>query len=207
MRKKGFIITVTGAPATGKSYLVRKLAEFYKGHAIIEGFDEGYFPKRIIEDVKKRHRNLELMVWWRSKLIKEFELAERLSRKGKVVVTDNYWGTNEAYVDMYFKGFERKLMREMAELDWRYLGLGKPDVIIFLTASPKATKEMVKRRDRGYEQNRKFLQVLKRLEKDHAEFFKRRRHSGFILLNRDGLDFGKASDIRKVASLIKRKLQ
>ncbi len=193
----GKIIAVVGAPGCGKSTLVKKLAKHYNGIPVLEGEEKDY-PKRIIDDMANRNRNMELFVWWRNKLVTEMLKARKLSAKGKVVIMDTFWLNNNTYIKAFFKGFEKEIMEDLSELDGKFLP--RPDVILVLSASESKTKEFIKRRNRSFDTSKEFFVWVKIVHAEHQRIFKRIPHTLFV--DRTEMDFDNEADLRKITSAI-----
>jgi len=196
---KGKIIAVVGAPGCGKSFLVRKLAKYYDGVSILEGES---LPKYIMDGLKKRDRNFPLFIWWRNKLVKEMFLAKKLSAR-KTVIMDNFWFTNETYCNYFFKGFERKIAADLSHIDKSLIPY--PDIMLFLKTSQQQTREFVSKRGRSHEIHESFLKMTFLVEKEHGVLLKNLKN--VYLLNREGLDFNKKSDLKIVVDGINKTLK
>lgn len=156
---KGKIIAVVGVPASGKSFLVKKLAQHYKAIAFFEG-EEKDLPKRVTENLKKNIRNLETIVWFRNKLAKEIVKAKKLAQKGRNMILDTFWLSNECDVKSMLKGFEKDIVTELSNFDRKILDY--PNIVIFLKISGQTINNFVKK---GKENLIKEILLLKELLK------------------------------------------
>ena len=193
----GKIISIVGAPGCGKSFLVNKLATYYKGIAILEG-EETDLPKQIIRDLKYRDKNYEVFLWWRNKLAGEMLYAQKIKNSGKIVITDNFWMNNETYIDYFFHGFEKKIMKEISLIDRKLLSW--PDAVIVLSTSLKHTRDIIKTRKRSFENLEKYITMVKSVDLQHKKLFK--NNPRVIFINRTNMDFNKKSDLNRIIKKI-----
>lgn len=193
----GKIISVVGAPGCGKSFLVNKLATYYKGIAILEG-EETDLPKQIIRDLKYRDKNYEVFLWWRNKLAGEMLYAQKIKNSGKIVITDNFWMNNETYIDYFFQGFEKKVMKRISLIDRKLLLW--PDAVIVLSTSLEHTRDIIKTRKRSFENLEKYITMVKSVDLQHKKLFKNNPRAIFI--NRTNMDFNKKSDLNRIIKKI-----
>jgi len=189
------IIAVIGAPGTGKTFLVEKLASYLNASKILEE----NIPKRIIENFQKNIHQTETLTWFRNKCIKDIEKAIELKKQGKIVILDTYWISNELHIPTLVSGFEQEILLKQAYLDKKYLP--SPDLVIFLDASEEKIRELILKRGRDYDTNEKFIQRNISIKKAHDDYLQKNKNS-LIYINRNNLDFNKQQDIKKVINQI-----
>ena len=195
------IIAVIGAPGVGKTFLVKKLARYLNAKTILEDVEE--IPNKIIENFKKDIGQMETILWFRNKCIKDIERALRLKSQRKIVVMDTYLISNELHITTMTSGFEQEILLEQADFDRKYIP--KPDIIIFLDASEDSMRKFIIKRGRDFDTNEKFLQRNFSIRKSHGEYYNKNKDS-LIYINRDKMNFEKKKDIEKIAEKIKRYL-
>ena len=193
------IIAVIGGPGVGKSFFVDKLSKYLKAETIIENVEE--IPEKIIENFKKDIGQIETILWFRNRCIRDIEKALRLKSDGKIVIMDTYLISNELHITTMTSGFEQEILLEQAKFDRKYIL--KPDVVIFLDASENKIKEFTYKRGRDFDTNEKFIQRNLSIKKAHQEYYNKNKDS-IIYINRDNLDFEKEEDIKKVIEKIER---
>lgn len=191
------IIAVIGGPGVGKSFLVNKLAQYLKAETILENVEE--IPEKIIENFKKDIGQMETIIWFRNKCIKDIERALKLKAEGKIVVMDTYLISNELHITTMTSGFEQKILLEQAKFDRKYMP--KPDIVIFLDASENKIRELTLKRGRDFDTNEKFIQRNLSIQKAHRDYYNENKNS-LAHINRDNLDFEKEEDIKKVVEEI-----
>lgn len=194
MKKEiGKIVAIVGAPRSGKSYLARKLAEHFQCRLFLEGEDLD-FPARIKEDIKENIRPLERIIWFRNQQVKKICLAAKHRDQGEMVVVDTFWFSYQLYVDALTKGFERKIIKELADIDRKTMPW--PDKIIFLDISEKNIRKFISLGGRDFDVSEEFIkhQVVP-INKIHRELFGKKIFSDRVIkINRNNLDFNKSKD-------------
>ncbi len=197
----GKIIAIVGGPRSGKSFLADLLAKHYKGVKMLEG-EELDIPKRIIENIEKNIRPLERIIWFRNQAIKRYQKALRLKEEGKIVVLDTFWISYQMYIDTLLKGFEKKLLKEFADIEKKILQW--PDHVILLKLSESGMRELIKRGGRSFDQSEDFIvnQALP-VNKMHDIFFAQSKHAkNLIVIERDNIDFTRPEHLELVTSKI-----
>lgn len=139
---KPMIISVIGAPGVGKSFLVEKLAK--KLGAILISEEGKGLPKRILENFRENIRQMETIIWFRNKLIKEMEKAIELKKQGKLIILDTCLVSNELHITTMTSGFEQEILLKQAKFDREYMP--QPDIIIFLDASEETIRDLTQKK-------------------------------------------------------------
>lgn len=202
---KGKIITIVGAPRSGKSFLAKKLADHYKARLFLEG-EQGDFPARIEEDIKENIRPLERVLWFRTKLANTYLEALKLKNMGHIVILDVFWMSPQMFIDALLNGFERELMWSVAHQDRQLLGY--PDLTIFLKISESGIRKFIKQGGRSFDQSEDFIikQAIP-VNQMHSEFFsKQGPEMKVLIIDRSSLDFDKDVDFKSLLSQIKSNL-
>lgn len=201
--RRGLIIAVIGAPRSGKSFLVRKLAKHFRAHYFLEG-EEGDLPARIREDVAKNTRPLERILWFHNELVNKYLRALALKAKGQIVVLDSFWLSNHMFIDTLLKGFERKIVRDLAAVDREMLGW--PDATIRLKISEEGMRKFIAQGGRTFDRSEEFIrdQALP-VARIYDRFFSKTHIARRVLtVRRDKLDFSKRRDFRRLVEKIER---
>lgn len=193
-RKKGMIIALVGASGVGKTFLTQKLASRLGGTAFIEpGWRE--MPRALQLSLTTQKKLLRLHVWFLKKSLKNSITARVIKKRGGIAVLDTFFLTNQFYADVFLKGDEQKLMKKLISVMDRVIPL--PNIILLLKTQRDFLKKNIQKRGRVYEKNEKNqrgnTEVTKKI---HAYFYKHNKN--VIIIKRDGLDFCKTSDLRKV---------
>jgi deoxyadenosine/deoxycytidine kinase len=201
---KGKIICVVGAPRTGKSFLVKKLAKHYKAKAFYEGEDAD-FPNRIKQDIAKNIRPLERMLWFRNRLANNYRGALTIKNRGGIAISDITYFALNFYIDILTKDpFEREILHALLRLDEKIFGL--PDKIIHLVSSEQKMKDFIKIGGREFDVGEKYFneQVLP-LQNAIRKYLRQLEKTGIVVeINRAKMDFENKDDFKKIIRLLER---
>ena len=168
MKNKGKIIAVVGAPATGKSTLVRFLGKKLKAKIILEG-EEKDVPKFIKDNISKDKNGFQTILWFHNRLVKQYLKALEWKKEEKVIVLDTFWLSNIFYTSTMLKNKkEREIITDMIKTTEKILPY--PDIIIYLKSDKKTIKEWMEKRGRSFEG--KFKEYLETISKEHEDYFK-----------------------------------
>jgi deoxyadenosine/deoxycytidine kinase len=203
--EQGKIIAVVGGPRSGKSFLVKKLAEHFGAVSLFEG-EEGTFPPRILEDIEKNIRPLERILWFRNHFVGQYLKALEAKAQGKMVVLDVFWFSVTLHLDALLKGFELDVAKTLAEQDARTLSW--PDLIIFLKNSEEGIRTFIAAGGRSFDTSEEYLkeQALP-VHRLHEQYYSNPPGGmNLLTVERDSLDFDKKEDFDALVQKIKEKL-
>jgi deoxyadenosine/deoxycytidine kinase len=196
----GKIICVVGAPRTGKSTLVKKLAEHYGATALYEV--DGDFPDRIKEDVMKNIRPLERALWFRNRLVGQYMKALDIKSAGGMVVFDTAY-----FIDVYTDTltsdvFEREVLHALALSDIKMFGF--PDTVVHLTSNEEKIKEFIKLGGRELDAGvNYYAEYVAPIQDAWAAYLKESVDPALVVtIDRAVLDFEKPEDFQKVLDRI-----
>jgi deoxyadenosine/deoxycytidine kinase len=202
--QEGKIIVISGGSRSGKSTLVKLLAEHFNGQAFFEG-EEKDFPKRIIDDMVSGNNLLELMLWFRNLNIQQYKEAVEAKKGGKTVVMDCFWLTTQPYIDLWMTDqFQKELITKTFEIDTTLLPW--PDQIIALTQTEDGIKDFFNKSNRTFEKDEKYIEKQLAIHKEHAKYFEslQKTHDNITFFDRTGLDFvGNKEDLDRIIALLK----
>lgn len=180
----GKIIAIVGGPRSGKSFLTKRLAEYYGGTAFIE--EE--LPGRIQENLKKGMRDIERHLWFRNLQVRIFLEAQELKRRGQIAVLDNFWISYQLYLEAT-TGFEREVVDELAAIDREMFDW--PDLVILLHNSEEGIREFIKKGGREFDKSEEYIQrTILPINAIQEKFFRNQQGvQNVVVVDRDGLDF------------------
>lgn len=206
MSSTGKIIAIIGAPRSGKSFLAQQIANHYKTKVFLEG-DEGDFPKRIEEDIRLNIRPLERILWFRNKVIFDYQKALKRKARNETVVLDTCWLDTRPYNDVLVRGFERKILNDLFKTDINLLPW--PDTVIFLKNSKQQTRDFQYTGDRNFDEGDTFFneQILPLIAAYKKYFSSKEVKSKIITIDRANLDFSKEQDLTKIITCIEKRMQ
>ena len=155
----GKIIAIVGSPASGKTYLTKKLSNYYKFDVIFEEPTNG-FPLQIISNLKNQINLFETMVWFRNLHINNYLSAISLTNKGKNVIIDTSFYQNQFYIDLFISNeFEKEMLNNMAGFDFKLIN--HPACTIYLKANIKNTKKfLMKRKNHNIWENKNWINFI-----------------------------------------------
>lgn len=202
--KPGIIIAVSGGPGTGKSSLVKRLAERYQALAFFEG-EEKDFPQSVKESIKTGDNQLSARMYFRNKTFSQYLEAMKLKTNGETIILDNFWLVNEVCSREFLtEPFERELMTSACELDRQIFPW--PDLIISLKAGPEKIKEFVLARGRSFEMDSDFLERYEAIHKTHDDYLKKFELNNVLYIDRSNRDFAIKEDFEWLIDVIENKL-
>ncbi len=182
--------------------MVRKLAEHYAGTAFYEG-EESDFPDRIKEDIAQRMRPLERALWFRNRLVRDYQQALEVRRAGGIAVLDIAYFAVELYVDVLTEdAFEREVLHDLAQFDIKLFGM--PDKIIHLTSSEEKIKEFIAVGGRAFDAGETyFKEHVLPIENAWRQYLEVHVDKSLVIeVNRANLDFDVQSDFEKILKLV-----
>jgi len=188
--EQGKIIAITGGPRTGKSTLVKFLFERLGAVPFFEG-EEKDFPPRIIENIKSGKNLLELMLWFRNKIISDYLRALELKKSGRIAILDTFLPTNDIYIEEWMPaGFEKECVKEMAAIDEKFLPW--PDLVVALASDEETIRRFIVKGGRSFEQDEDYIKKQIALNKAHTDYFKK--------LDKPNIQFVSVADINYESS-------
>ncbi|MDD3711349.1 MAG: AAA family ATPase [Patescibacteria group bacterium] len=201
MSNLGKIIVITGGPRSGKSTLVRLLAQKYDGIPYLE---QERFPERISQSIQAGGNSINLRVWFRNHYVSQYIEAMECKKAGKYCFLDGFWFTSQPYIEAWMKDeFEQEISREMLELDKKILPW--PDNILVLQNSREGIRKFSQAGGRGFEDSEFFFNKQLEIHNCHDTFFEKlsKDYNNISFLDRGSLDFrGNPDDLDKVIKIL-----
>jgi len=197
------IISVIGAPRSGKSFLAKKLAGKLNYEIILEG-ENGEFPAFIKDDIKNKTNGIRRTLWFRNKQLTNFLNAVDLQKQGQGSILDTFWIDYQMYVDVLLAGEDREIINDLISIDRR--NNAWPDIIIYLKNTEEGTKKFIEiANDRDFDKDGGFYESqIAPLQKKYEEIINLAPPSvKLIIVERENLDFEREDDLEKVINLIK----
>lgn len=197
----GKIIVITGGPRSGKSTLVRLLAQKYQGIAYSE---QEKFPERISQSIQAGGNSMELRVWFRNHYVSQYIDAMKQAKSGKYCFLDGFWLTSQPYIEAWMKDeFEQEISTSMLNLDKEILPW--PDKILVLQNSKEGIRKFSQAGGRDFENSEFFLGKQLEIHNCHDAFFKKltQVYNNIYFLNRESLDFkNNSEDLGRVEKIL-----
>ncbi|HCC06069.1 TPA: hypothetical protein DEP94_01765 [Candidatus Nomurabacteria bacterium] len=196
------IIAIIGAPRSGKTFLVQKLAEKLNYDIILEGAN-GEFPTFIKDDIKNKTNGIRRTLWFRNKQLTNFLNAVDLQKQGQGSVLDTFWIDYQMYVDMLLDGEDKEIINDLVLIDRR--NNAWPDIIIYLKNTEEGTKKFIEiADDRDFDKDGDFYESqIAPLQKKYEEIINLAPPSvKLITIERSTLDFEKEEDLNTIIEKI-----
>ncbi|OGH91506.1 MAG: hypothetical protein A2534_02265 [Candidatus Magasanikbacteria bacterium RIFOXYD2_FULL_39_9] len=194
------IIAVIGAPRSGKTFLVNKLASVLGAQAFLEGYGDK-FPKFIEDDIKNSENNLRRILWFRNRQISHLLEAVKLKKIQKGVVLDTFWVDNQMYVDVLLSGHDKDVVNELIEIDLKTLQW--PDIIIYLKNNKEGTKKFTELGSRNFDMDDSYQDTIALLQQKYEKIFALvPSTTKLIVLERSNIDFERKNDLDKLVQLM-----
>jgi len=177
-------IAVEGPIGVGKTTLAKKIASEFSYELCLEDSDENPFLGNFYRDSKKYAFATQIhFVMQRSRQINKYFSDELIDRR---IVSDFIFHKESIFAELNLTNEEYKIF-EIIKSKF-YESFPKPDLLIYLQASPKKVMERVKKRARTYEENID-LEYLEKICQTYSEFFFNYSESPLLVLNVDEVDF------------------
>lgn len=165
---KGKIIAIIGAPASGKSTLVKKLGKKIKAKILLEG-EEQNLPTYIKRNIAENRNGFQTILYFHNQTIKQYKKALRLKEKGQSSILDTYWVSNIFYLDtMLDNKKEKQFFLKLISKTKKIFPL--PDIIIYIQAKNKTIKKRLLKRGRSFEKS--FIKNAVMINRNHDKGIK-----------------------------------
>ena len=177
-------IAVDGPIGVGKSSLARMLADESEARLIAENPDNNPFLPQFYEDQSQYAFQTQLFfLLSRYKQQQQFIQQDLFQQK---VVADYVFAKDLIFAQLNLTEDEFNLYSQIYRLlDQR---LPKPDVTVFLQASPDILMKRLKKRKKDYETNLSPDYILK-VSQAYSQYFFQYNESPLLVVNTTGLDF------------------
>jgi len=198
-RPKYPYIAIEGVIGVGKTTLATMLSETFGAKLVLESFAENPFLPKFYENQEKYAFPLELSF-----------MAERFQQAQEHLITPDLF--HDMVVSDYiteksliFAG--KTLPEDVFSLYAKlfhiiFAQLPKPDLLVYLYASPEKLKQNIIKRGREYEQNIT-LDYLAELQDGYLEHFKAVQNQRVLIIDVNNMDFvGNPKDYHKILNLL-----
>ena len=198
-RPKYPYIAIEGVIGVGKTTLATMLSETFGAKLVLESFAENPFLPKFYENQEKYAFPLELSF-----------MAERFQQAQEHLITPDLF--HDMVVSDYiteksliFAG--KTLPEDVFSLYAKlfhiiFAQLPKPDLLVYLYASPEKLKQNIIKRGRDYEQNIE-LDYLTQLQDGYLEHFKNEQNLRVLIIDVNDMDFvNNPLDYHKIISLL-----
>ncbi len=179
-------IAVDGPIGVGKTSLTQMLASDFDGKIIYENPDENPFIQNFYDDTNRYAFQTQLF-FLLSRYRQQMELKQQDLFEQKIVC-DYVFSKDLVFARLNLSDDEYALYSQIYTLlDQR---LPKPDVVIFLQASPEILMKRIKKRSKDYERHISPDYILK-VSQAYSQFYFQYTETPLLVVNTSGLDFVK----------------
>lgn len=179
-------IAVEGPIGVGKSSLATMLAEDFKGRVILEEAFENPFLGPFYENAEQYAFQAQIY-FLLSRYRQQVELKQQ-DLFSEVTVCDYLFAKDQIFASMNLLPEELDLYDKVYQLlDAR---LPKPDLVIFLQASPDILLSRIRKRKVAFEKGIR-PEYIEKLSQAYNQFFFKYNDSPLLVVNSSGIDFVK----------------
>ena len=193
-------IAVEGPIGVGKTSLARKISADFGHQLCLEQPDENPFLKDFYENKQKFAFAAQIhFVMQRSHQLNKYFSENLIEQR---IVSDFIFEKEDLFAGLNLSADEYKVFEEVKSKF--YINSPKPDLVIYLQASPKQLLNRVKERGKVYEEQIS-LEYLEKICEMYSEFFFSYYNSPLLVINVDNLDFvSNPEDYNELVTHIKR---
>lgn len=177
-------VAVDGPIGVGKTTFCRILADRLAGHLVLEEADKNPFLKDFYRD-RKRYALQTQFFFLLSRYQQQRELIEFDLFK-KRIVADYTFEKDFMFASLNLTEEELALYKQVSELFKKTLP--RPDLVVFLTASPEVLLQRIQRRNINYERNFD-VEYLKQVIEGYNHYFFHYNRTPLLVIKTDNLDF------------------
>ncbi|OGQ07756.1 MAG: deoxyadenosine kinase [Deltaproteobacteria bacterium RIFCSPLOWO2_12_FULL_40_28] len=177
-------LAVEGPIGVGKTSLTRMLAEDLGARLILEEPANNPFLSTFYEDPDRFAFQTQLF-FLLSRYRQQVELKQQ-DLFNQITVCDYVFAKDQIFAHMNLTPEEISLYEEVYQLlDAR---LPKPDLVIFLQASPDVLMNRVRKRNEVYEKSLRY-EYVEQLSQAYSNFFFKYQETPLLVVNASGIDF------------------
>ncbi len=177
-------IVVEGVIGAGKTSLARMLSERLSARLVLEEVEENPFLKDFYRD-RARHAFQTQMHFLFSRYQQQRGLRQ-LELFAERMVSDYLFQKDRIFAGLNLSDRELALYERL--VTWLELDVMKPDVVVYLQASPDTLLERIGRRGRPFEKDME-RDYLRQLNEAYNHFFFHYVESPLLVVNTNGIDF------------------
>jgi len=183
MRELKFI-AIEGVIGAGKTSLTKVLSNKMHAGTILEEFEENPFLAKFYAEPKKYAFHTQ-MYFLMSRYRKQREIAQ-IDLFNSRVVTDYLFVKDRIFAEVNLNEEEFALYDKIYSI--LAVDVPRPDLVIYLQASPEILYKRIKQRGRVYERDIEF-EYIQRLCEAYNTFFFHYNSSAMLIVNIKGFDF------------------
>lgn len=178
-------LVIEGNIGAGKTTLSKKIAEEYKARLILEQFEDNPFLPKFYNNPEKYSFPLELsFLAERYNQIKK-QFAKHTNRNS-FLLADYYFSKSSIFARSTLEKEQYNLFQQIFDIIFEKIP--KPDLLVYLDASPDKLLRQIATRGRSYEKkiNKTYL---KKIESGYYDYFNQTNTFPILLIDTNNLDF------------------
>ncbi len=177
-------IVVEGVIGVGKTSLARLLSERLQARLVLEEVEENPFLKDFYRD-RSRHAFQTQMHFLFSRYQQQRSLRQMELFRERMVA-DYLFQKDRIFASLNLSDRELSLYERL--VGWLELEVMKPDVVVYLQASPDVLMERIARRARPYEKEME-RDYIRNLNEAYNHFFFHYTEAPLLVVNTNAIDF------------------
>ena len=177
-------VVVEGVIGVGKTSLARLLTERLKARLVLEEVEENPFLKDFYQD-RERYAFQTQMHFLFSRFQQQRALRQ-MELFSERMVSDYLFQKDRIFASLNLS--ERELGLYERLVGWLELDVMKPDVVVYLQASPDTLMSRIARRGRPFERDME-RDYLRQLNEAYNHYFVHYVEAPLLVVNTNGIDF------------------
>jgi deoxyguanosine kinase len=182
-------IVVEGVIGVGKTSLTRLLAERLQGKLVLEEVEENPFLKDFYRD--RQHYAFQTQMHFLFSRYQQQRNLRQMDLFSERLVADYLFQKDRIFAGLNLS--ERELVLYEKVVGWMELDVMKPDVVVYLQATPETLMDRIARRGRPYERDMDRGYIAE-LNEAYNRFFFHFNEAPLLVVNTNAIDFVSNAD-------------
>lgn len=187
MNEKRYLV-IEGPIGVGKTTLCKLLCKRWKAREILEEVEENPFLPDFYRN--RRIYGFQTQIFFLLSRFRQQEKLLQLDLFEKRIVSDYMFAKDRIFASVNLSESEYQLYLKLADL--LEPRLVKPDLVIYLQASPDVLLQRIARRGRYFERDIS-ISYLQKIVEAYNDYFFRSREQSSLIVNTDSVDFSEES--------------
>jgi deoxyadenosine/deoxycytidine kinase len=172
---------IEGNIGSGKTSLVKKIAEDFDTNIILEEFEENPFLSSFLENQDKNNLAVELQF-----LIDRFHQLNKVSGSSKKSIADYFIEKSLIFSNTNLSQMEKDLFDNYFNV--LFNRVVKPDLLVYLSVSTERLLQNIEKRGRSYEQKIS-AEYLEKIHQAYLKHFDSLRTQRVLIIESSNIDF------------------